>query len=78
MPDAAALMDDIRAVFGQAWADAALREGLRLQREHAALTTSKGQAYADRWLSLQRATAPALSLREGDRVVGMLTGRAGQ
>lgn len=78
MPAAAALMDEIRVLFGQAWADAALREGLRLQREHARLVAAQGQAQADRWLSQQRSAVPALSLREGAVVVGRLTVRAGR
>lgn len=74
MPAAAALMDEIRTLFGQAWADAALREGLRLQREHARVVAAQGQAKADRWLSQQRSAVPALSLREGAVVVGRLAG----
>jgi len=76
MPEAAALMDEIRALFGQAWADAALREGLRLQREHALLAATQGPAAADRWLRLQRPAEAALSLRQRDMVVGRLAGRA--
>lgn len=75
MPAAAELMDEIRSLFGQAWADAALREGLRLQREHARLAGTHGPAHADRWLRLQRPPAAALSLREGGAVVGRLAGR---
>lgn len=75
MPDAAELMDQIRQVFGQEWADQALREGMRLQREHARRIAEHGRVKADIWLDAQRASAPTLMLREGDRQVGAMPGR---
>ena len=74
MPAAAALVDELRAMFGQAWVDAALREGLRLQREHAQRVADVGQGPADTWLASQRSQAPALALQEGSVVVGALAG----
>lgn len=76
MPGAAALVDELRAMFGQAWVDAALREGLRLQREHAQRVADAGQGPADAWLASQRSQAPALALQEGSVVVGALAGNA--
>lgn len=75
MPDAAELMDQIRKVFGHEWADQALREGMRLQREHARRITEHGQVKADIWLDAQRALAPTLLLKEGDRQFGAMPGR---
>ena len=74
MPAAAALMDEMRVIFGQAWVDAALREGLRLQREHAQRVADAGQGAADTWLASQRSRAPALAIEEGGVVVGRLAG----
>lgn len=74
MPGAAALVDELRAAFGQAWVDAALREGLRLQREHQRRARSEGGASADAWLALQGARLPALALTQADRQVGCLPG----
>jgi hypothetical protein len=74
MPGAAALVDELRQMFGQAWVDAALREGLRLQREHAKRAAEQGQAAADQWLDAQPHQAPALSVSEGGAVVGALAG----
>lgn len=74
MPGAAALVDELRGIFGQAWVDAALREGLRLQREHAQRVADAGQGPADAWLASQRGTRPALSLLEGGTRVGALPG----
>lgn len=75
LPDAAALMDELRQMFGAAWADAALREGLRLQREHARLLAEQGARTAQAWLQSQ-GRAPALSLRQDEHVVGLLPRRA--
>lgn len=74
MPAAAALVDELRAMFGQAWVDAALREGLRLQREHAQRVADVGQGPADTWLASQRSAKPVLSVLEGGTRVGALPG----
>lgn len=74
MPAAAALMDEMRQMFGQAWVDAALREGLRLQREHAQRVADAGQGAADTWLASQRSGKPVLRIAEGDVAVGALPG----
>jgi hypothetical protein len=74
MPAAAALMDEMRLLFGQAWVDAALREGLRLQREHAQRVADAGQGAADTWLASQRSRGPVLRIAEGDVAVGALPG----
>jgi len=74
MPGAAALVDELRALFGQAWVDAALREGLRLQREHAQRVADAGQGAADAWLASQRSGKPALALVEGGTCIGALAG----
>ena len=76
MPAAAALMDEMRAMFGQAWVDAALREGLRLQREHARRAADAGQGAADAWLASQRSSKPALAVAEGDVWIGALAGNS--
>lgn len=60
MPGAAALVDELRGLFGSAWVDAALREGLRLQREHARRVAQQGPGPADAWLQAQRSAQPAL------------------
>lgn len=74
MPAAAALVDELRQMFGQAWVDAALREGLRLQREHARRAAEQGQAAADQWLDAQLLKAPAIRVAEAGKVVGALVG----
>ena len=74
MPGAAALVDELRQVFGPAWVDAALREGLRLQREHARRAAEQGQAAADQWLDAQPLKAPAIRVAEAGKVVGALVG----
>jgi hypothetical protein len=74
MPAAAALVDELREMFGQEWVDAALREGLRLQREHGRRAAEQGQEAADRWLDTQPSTAPALRVSEADKAVGTLAG----
>lgn len=74
MPAAAALVDEMRQLFGQAWVDAALREGLRLQREHARLVAQGGQGPADAWLASQRSGKPALAVVEGGTCIGALAG----
>jgi hypothetical protein len=74
MPGAAALVDELRQVFGPAWVDAALREGLRLQREHARRAAEQGQAAADQWLDVQPLKAPAIRVAEAGKVVGALVG----
>jgi hypothetical protein len=74
MPGAAALVDEMRAMFGQAWVDAALREGLRLQREHARLVAQASQGAADAWLASQRSSKPALAVVEGGAWIGALPG----
>lgn len=76
MPGAAALVDELRGMFGQAWVDAALREGLRLQREHAQRVATAGQGAADAWLATQRSAKPALAVAEGGQCVGTLPGNA--
>jgi hypothetical protein len=78
MPGSAALVDELRALFGADWVDAALRQGMSLQREHARLGAERGQAAADAWLRQQRPTGPALQLVEGDRQVGLLPARISQ
>ena len=74
MPGAAALVDEMRQLFGQAWVDAALREGLRLQREHARLVAQTSQGAADAWLLSQRSGKPALAVVEGGAWIGALPG----
>lgn len=56
---AAALMEEMQQMFGQAWVDAALREG---------------QGAADTWLASQRSPGPVLRIAEGDVAVGALPG----
>jgi hypothetical protein len=76
MPGAAALIDELRSLFGREWVDAALREGLRVQQEHARRVREHGQAAADLWLDGHRCSAPALTVSEAGQVVGLLGGRA--
>lgn len=74
MPHAAALVDELRAAFGRQWVDDALREGLRLQREHNRLQQQQGSAAADAWLSRQRPGRPSLRIVEAGIQVGELAG----
>ena len=76
MPEAAALMDEVRVMFGKAWADQALREGMRLQREHARRIAEHGARQADAWLDRQRTVGPVLTLRQDGNDVGLMPGRA--
>jgi hypothetical protein len=74
MPEAARLVDELRAALGRQVVDDALRLGLRLQREHARLQLERGHAAADAWLRGQRPATPTLALLERGRQVGVLPG----
>lgn len=82
LPHAAALVDELRAAWGREWVDAALRQGVRLQREHQARVARDGRASADAWLRRLAPTGPTLSVHEKNdggggmpHTVGLLPGR---
>lgn len=75
MPEAARLVDELRAALGRQFVDDALRQGLRLQREHARLQLERGHAAADAWLGAQRPATASLRLVEAGRQVGELPAR---
>lgn len=72
MPEAAKLVDELRLAFGREWVDAALRQGIALQRRAEQLQAQQGRASAQAWLARQRPAGAALRLREGDLQVGEL------
>lgn len=72
MPEAARLVDELRATLGRQFVDDALRQGLALQREHARRQLEHGRARADAWLRAQRPTTATLRLAEAGRQVGEL------
>lgn len=75
MPAAAALVDELRTMFGAELVNTALRAGVALQREHAARVARDGQAAADAWLDAQPGSGPVLRVSEAGRTVGELPGR---
>lgn len=74
MPHAASLVDELRQALGRQWVDDALREGLRLQREHSRLKQLQGAAAADAWLRRQRPGKPSMRISEAGVQVGELPG----
>lgn len=72
MPGLAAIVDDLRAVFGAAVVDGAIAAGVKLQREHARIVATQGQAVADGWLRRQRTPNGAFMATEGGRTVGAM------
>ena len=71
MPATAALVDELRAVFGAEKIDAAIKAGMRAGREHAALVASQGQRQADAWLARQKFPAGLFWASEGGHEVGV-------
>lgn len=53
MPATAALVDELRQVFGQEFVDGAIAAGQRARRDHARMVLTVGQAAADAWLARQ-------------------------
>ncbi len=78
MPESARLVDQLREQMGREWVDAALREGIRLQRQHADRRARHGQARADAWLAAQRPAGASLRLLEAGLQVGELPTRGVQ
>lgn len=74
MPQAAFLVDQLRQALGRQWVDDALREGIRLQREHARLEQLQGAPAADAWLCRQRPGKPSMRITEACVQVGELPG----
>ena len=72
MPGIAAIVDDLRAAFGAAVIDGAIAAGVKLQREHARIVATQGQAVADGWLRRQRTPKGAFVATEGGRTVGVM------
>ena len=72
MPGVAGIVDDLRAAFGVELVDAAIAAGVKLQREHARILATQGQAVADGWLARQRTPGGCFRAAEGARVVGAM------
>ena len=72
MPLTAGIVDDLRQWLGAARVDAAIAAGVKLQREHARIVATQGQAVADRWLRLQRVPAGCFMATEAGRTVGAM------
>ncbi len=72
MPEAARLVDELRRLFGREWIDAALRQGIALQRHVERLEVQHGAAAAQAWLGRQQPAGATLRLREGPLQVGEL------
>lgn len=75
LPQAAALVDELRVSLGRDWVDAALRQGLRIQREHQARAAEHGVKAANAWLARQAPAGPTLRVVEAGVAVGMLPGK---
>lgn len=76
MPGAASLVDELRSAFGRDWVDAALRQGIALQRRAEQIQAQQGVAAAQAWLARQRPSGASLRLREGELQVGELPVRS--
>lgn len=72
MPGVAGIVDDLRAAFGAEVIDGAIAAGVKLQREHARILATQGQAVADGWLARQRTPAGSFRAAEGGLVVGAM------
>ena len=72
MPGVAGIVDDLRAVFGAEVIDGAIAAGVKLQREHARIVATQGQAVADGWLARQRTPKGAFMAAEAGRTVGAM------
>lgn len=72
MPVVAGIVDDLRQAFGAPVIDAAIAAGVRLQREHARILATQGQAVADGWLARQRTPAGCFRAVEAGRTVGAM------
>lgn len=78
MPQAARLVDELRLALGRDWVDAALRQGIALQRGFEQLQAKQGRAAAQAWLARQHPAGASLRLREGGLQVGELPLRKGR
>jgi len=72
MPVVAGIVDELRQAFGAAVVDGAIAAGVKLQREHARIVATQGQAVADKWLRLQRTPAGSFTAAEAGRTVGAM------
>ena len=70
MPQTAAIVDELRQVFGREAIDAAIAAGQRLRREYRAIQQQHGTGRADLWLRRQAMPMGAFHAVEGDLEVG--------
>lgn len=71
MPATAALVAELRAVFGAERIDAAIRAGQQGRREYRRRVAEHGQAEADAWLRRQRWPQGRFWASEGQHEVGV-------
>lgn len=73
MPMTAALVDELRAVWGDERINRLISRGQQLRREHARILAVLGQAEADRWLAWEQRKGGWFGAVEGGRQVGVMT-----
>lgn len=73
MPLTAAVVDDLRAVWGDALVNRCIARGQSLRRDHSRIVATQGQAEADRWLAREQAKGVWFGAVEGGRQVGVMT-----
>lgn len=73
MPLTAALVDELRAVWGHERINRLIARGQYLRREHARILAVLGQAEADRWLAWEQRKGGWFGAQEGGRQVGVMT-----
>lgn len=73
MPLTAALVDELRQVWGADRVNALIKRGQSLRRDHARIVATLGQAEADRWLAREQGKGAWFGAVESGRQVGVLT-----
>lgn len=75
MPLTAEMVDELRALLGAEWVDAAIKAGVQARREYLRLEQEQGKPAADAWLAAQTFPKGAFWAQEGQHTVGMLPPR---
>lgn len=71
MPLTAALVDELRQVWGEDKINRLISRGQHLRREHARIQAVLGQAEADRWLAWEQRKGGWFGAVEGGHRVGV-------
>jgi hypothetical protein len=72
MPETAALVDELRALWGVERVNAAIAAGQRARRDYQARVETQGQARADAWLRSQKFPQGCFGAVEGEHEVGVM------